>query len=132
MLAAASRRGDVAREAEGVASRLRAALAREPQLKVVPPIDFGAHQLTDYAYAHGLLFFYLLRASLGNEPFLRLVREYYQAFADRGGSTADLQQIAKAAGRSSVTHLFEDWMFSTRWTSLLESGATLSSLSAPY
>ena len=75
--------------------------------------------MTDYSYSVGGLAFYLIYRVMGHDAFTRLIREYYAMYADGGGSTEQLIEMAKRVSPVPIGGLIDDWFRTTRWTTII-------------
>lgn len=106
----------VDQRANQVLDRLRNELPRNPAWTRTPPQDYGRARLTDLSYSVGALWFDLLYHVAGSDAFNRIVREYYAAHHDAGGSTEDLLALIQQVAGSRTDALVEDWVRTARWT----------------
>jgi hypothetical protein len=111
-----------------LATRLRA----DSSLRTVPPVDYGKRDVTGYAYSVGDLMFFALYRLLGHDAFRRIIGDYYQSYAVKGGGTADFVRLARSHTTMNLTTFFDDWLYSTRWTSLVTAAGAPRDLYAKY
>lgn len=111
-----------------LASRLRT----DSVLRSVPPLEYGKRDVTGYSYSVGNLMFFALYRLVGHDTFRRIVGDYYRSFATQGGGTADLVRLARSAAAVDLTKFFDDWLYSTGWTSVVVGATTSRDLFAKY
>ena len=111
---------------------LRQRLAEDPELRRVPMVDYGKAEMTNASYRTGLLLFYLLDRVAGPETFRAVLREYHDAYAASGATAADLARLFEKRAGPSVESVFRDWLFTTRWTGIADSGASPAGIAARY
>lgn len=104
-------------------------ITSEPALREVPAADYGAHGMTDHAYAVGRVMFAVLHARIGDAAFHRIYRRYRTEQPD-GGGVRDLVRIARDEGGEEAARVFDDWLLTTRWTQLVGPGVTVAQLAA--
>jgi hypothetical protein len=97
----------------------------------VPLAGYGGAGLTDRSYSVGMLMFYALYEVLGQETFDRAYGTFFQQYREKGATTADL---VAAFGKVSPKGepIFKDWLFTTRWYSLLSSGKSFRQIVSQY
>ena len=110
---------------------LKRRVARDSTLRSVAFIDYGKHDMTGRAYSVGDIMFSTLYELVGEGQFNRIVGGYYQAFP-RGGTTKDFVNFAKRSASSGVSDLFDDWMFTPRWSEVLASATSVHDLAVHY
>ena len=111
--------------------RVQQRLAGDSTLRRVPFVEYGSHDMTGRSYLVGDLMFATLYAWLGEAAFNRIVGGYYQSFAN-GGSTRDFVAFAERNSSHDLTTFFDDWLFTARWTALVESASTIADLAKHY
>jgi len=97
----------------------------------VPMSGYGKAGLTDRSYSVGMLMFYALYQVLGQEAFDRAYGGFFQQHREKGGTTADLVAAFRKIS-PKCDPVFQDWLFTTRWYSLLSSGKTFSEIVEGY
>lgn len=107
------------RNAQWLVGRLRQMVVRDPRVSTVPLADYGKQSMTDYSYSVGGLAFYLMYHVMGHDAFTRLVRDYYAKYAISGGSTDQFFAMARRVSPVPIDALINDWITTTRWTSLI-------------
>ena len=111
-------------------TNLRTALAQDSLLRRTPFIDYGKIGMTGASYRVGDLMFAVIYDLLGADRFNRLIGGYYQQFATSGGTTRDFTTYATRAN-PELSRVFDDWMFTTRWTERL-SADSVAGIAASY
>jgi hypothetical protein len=114
-----------------VMNGLRRRVAGDSLLGTVPFIDYGRRGMTDQSYWVGHAMFGALYELVGEQQFNRIIGGYYQRYAE-GGTTRQLVMFAKKTASLDLTPFFDDWLFSTRWTGLIASNASMSELAEHY
>lgn len=127
-----SGRPAVDQRAAKVLDWLRKKLPDRPELRKVPLADYGRHEMTDFSYSVGALFFDLLYRLSGRENFNRIIRDYVAEHGSRGGSTHDLVRMARRDSPGVPPQLYDDWLFTTAWTDRVEKSAGIEDLLAYY
>jgi hypothetical protein len=110
---------------------MKKAIAGDSTLRRVPFINYGKQRMTDYAYSVGRLMFLTLHDLIGEEQFNQVVRVYSQQFA-KGGTTQDLIRTANATTGRDLSSFFNDWMFTTNWTTRVLAASSITDLVAAY
>jgi len=110
-------------------ANLRTAVAADSTLRRVPFIDYGTRGMTGASYRVGDLMFATLYDVVGSERFNEIIGGYFQRFRD-GGTTRDFVGFATQQ-EPGLSRLFDDWLFSTRWTERL-SADSVSGIAALY
>ena len=116
----------------GVIARAKQKVATDSLWRAVPMIEYGKRKMTDASYVVGNLMFSTLYYLLGQSDFNRVVGGYYQKFAPTGGTTSDFVAFAKQVSPRDLSGLFDDWIFTTRWTRVLSSANTIAELASHY
>ncbi len=117
---------------ESVAARLRERLGTEERLRRIPLRDYGREEMTDHAYSVGMLLFYVLHQAAGEEAFNKAIGNYYRHYSETGATTEDFVREVKDVSSIAVDRLFEDWLYTTRWSDLLLDGRPMRALAADY
>lgn len=97
----------------------------------VPFIDYGSAKMTDWSYVVGDLMFATLYDLIGPAELDKIVGGYYQRFAT-GGTTREFIQFATNVSRHELKPFFDDWMLTTRWTTLVARAKTPAELVGYY
>lgn len=64
-------------------------------------------------YKKGMWVFYMLRQELGDQVFLRFLRQYHERFAGGTVTTADLQNFAEELSSKDLEGFFQQWVYGT-------------------
>ena len=94
-------------------------------------IDYGKRGATDLAYSVGALMFATLHQLVGEGGFNAIVGGYYQRMPT-GGTTRDFVAHARRVSPLDLSAFFDDWMFTTRWTTAIQSATTTRDLADQY
>lgn len=97
----------------------------------VPLAGYGKARLTDLSYSVGMAMFYGLYQAMGAEAFDRTYRQFYQAHAKEGGTTAELAAAFRGASPAAEA-ILSDWLFTTRWYARLQAGESLTQIIGGY
>jgi aminopeptidase N len=111
-----------------VARWLAGRLARDSALRTVPPADYGKRSMTGYSYSVGSLMFFGLYRVVGHDAFRHIVGEYYRRHQAGGGSSAAFVQVAKDVSSIDLTAFFDEWLFSSRWGTVVSAAKRPSDL----
>jgi aminopeptidase N len=111
-----------------VARWLAGRLARDSALRTVPPADYGKRSMTGYSYSVGSLMFFGLYRVVGHDAFRQIVGEYYRRHQAGGGSSAAFVQVAKDVSSIDLTAFFDEWLFSSRWGTVVSAAKRPSDL----
>jgi aminopeptidase N len=68
---------------------------------------------------------------VGEAEFNAIVGGYYQQYAN-GGTTGDFIAFAKKHSTRDLSRFFDDWIYTTRWTTHLTSATSVHDLAAVY
>ncbi|HEY0638061.1 MAG TPA: M1 family metallopeptidase, partial [Pseudonocardiaceae bacterium] len=99
------------------AARAHAALARLPQdLRIGDPGVRGLFD--DRVYRRGALTVHALRRTLGDGPFLTLLREWTSAYRHGSVTTADLATLAGRYAPGGLSEFFRSWLHTGRLPAL--------------
>ena len=83
--------------------------------KLTPIFDRDTENLMDLLnannYQKGSWVLHMLRSSLGNEVFLRGIRDYYQTHKDGTASTEDLRVALEKASGKDFQDFFQRWVY---------------------
>ena len=115
-----------------VAHWLAGRVATDSALRTVAPSDYGTREMTGFSYWVGALMFYGLYRLVGHETFCRIIGEYYRRYAGGGGSSAGFVRVGKAMSPIDLTSYFDDWLFSARWSRIVQDARQPSDLFARY
>ncbi len=67
----------------------------------------------DSVYNKGTWVVHMLRTLMGDETFVRMVREFLETFDGKPASTWDLKRIAEKHTKQSLDWFFDQWVFGT-------------------
>lgn len=113
------RRATTDSSADRMATRLNGRVKTNAQLTSVRMADYGKMDMTGYSYSVGALMFYTMYRLMGHQAFTHLIGAYYQRYETAGGSTDDFVRLAKQLSPVSLNQVFDDWLYSTRWTGVV-------------
>jgi hypothetical protein len=119
-------------EVERTLQSIRRRFVEKPAYREIPMVDYGKEQVTGLSYRVGMIMFDVLHRLVGHERFAQIVGEYYRRHSDTGGTTKDLVQLAGRVSERDLSGFFDDWLYTTRWYDLVESGATVDDLVDRY
>ena len=111
--------------------RVKQFVATDSAASRVPFIEYGRAKMTDLSYSVGNVMFATLYDLVGADEFNRIVGGYYQRFSE-GGTTRDFIQFAMNASRYDLQPFFDDWLLTTRWTTVVANARTPSDLVGHY
>ena len=96
-----------------------------------PFVAYGRSGETDRSYSIGLLMFYALSRTMGEERFDRVYHEYFQEHQSAGGSLDELVAAFERADPATTT-IFHDWLTTTRWYDRLSTGESFEAMVKGY
>jgi len=105
--------------ADRMAAWLNGTVKTNARLTKIPMADYGKMAMTDYSYSVGALMFYTMYRLMGHHAFTQLIGAYYQRYEAAGGSSDDFVRLAKQLSPVSLDRVFDDWLYSTRWTGII-------------
>lgn len=117
---------------ENTAQKIIGRASEEPRLKFVPMIDYGKQEMTRYSYSTGMLMFYALYRTVGQDSFDAIVGGYYRKYQATGASTDQFVSLAQTAAGRDLASFFNDWLYTTRWYEILVSGVKVQDLADRY
>jgi hypothetical protein len=112
--------------------RLRADLDGEPRLRVVPMIDYGREEMTNFSYRTGMVLFDLFYRVAGPDAFRKALADFFASHPTAGATSAEFVRLAERTGGAPTRAIFEDWLYSCRWTELAASRQTAAQLADRY
>jgi aminopeptidase N len=89
---------------------VKEANAKKPGAVVDPAIVEPAAKLSAFTYQKGAWVLHMLRRKLGDEPFFRGLRRFYQAHAGGSATTEDLRHALEAASGRDLLPFFRQWL----------------------
>jgi aminopeptidase N len=89
---------------------VKEANAKKPGAVVDPAIVEPAAKLSAFTYQKGAWVLHMLRRKLGDEPFFRGLRRFYQAHAGGNATTEDLRHALEAASGRELLPFFRQWL----------------------
>jgi hypothetical protein len=114
------------------ADRLLDAFDANPSAQGVPFAEYGREGLTDYSYATGLLFFFVLEELLGREELLAILRAHYQQHREVGTTFEDLEEALTRGASRDLGLFLEEWVHTTTWQDRLRSRESVAGLAELY
>lgn len=113
------RRATTDSSADRMAAWLNGTVKTNARLTKIRMADYGRMGMTDYSYSVGALMFYTMYRLMGHQAFTHLIGAYYQRHEATGGSSDDFVRLAKQLSPVSLDRVFDDWLYSTRWTGII-------------
>jgi hypothetical protein len=78
-------------------------------------IYFGKMKMTDLSYSKGMIFFYLLYKTIGEDSFMKTIKGYYNLYRNSGASTIDFTTyLVKECHSKKVETLVNEWVLSNQ------------------
>jgi hypothetical protein len=114
------------------ADRLLRAFDANPSAQGVPFVDYGQEGLTDYSYATGLLFFFVLEELLGQQELLEILRDHYQEHREGGTTFEDLEEALVRGASRDLGPFLEEWVHTTAWQGRVRSRKSIQELAELY
>jgi peptidase M1-like protein len=114
-----------------VVQRLIRQCAMPAPCRTTPFVAYGRSGATDHSYSVGLLMFYALSRTMGEERFDRAYREYFQEHRSAGGSLDELVAAFERADPATGT-IFHEWLTTTRWYDRLSNGEAFEAIVRSY
>jgi len=111
--------------------RVKARVARDSMVRAVPMLDYGKKGVTGLSYSVGAVMFAALYDLVGEQAFLRTFADLYRLYP-AGATTRDMVELAKRSSPVKLDAFFDDWVFTTRWTGVIVSSASLSEIVRRY
>jgi hypothetical protein len=105
---------------------------KKPELKEIPFIDYGRHDLTDYSYSYGMLFFATLDQIVGHKQFVNLLGGFYQSHIATGGTAEQFLDYLLQNSAVKLDRFLADWFRTTASYAQIESGAGPAELARTY
>jgi len=91
----------------------------------VPLIDYGKENVTGLSYRMGMVMFNVLYNLVGEEAFHDLIGIFYHKFNLAGATTEEFIITANEVTVIDLDRFFNDWIYTTNFATLIESGYTL-------
>ncbi|MFA6335138.1 MAG: M1 family aminopeptidase [Bacteroidales bacterium] len=106
--------------AQSTLKKVKKQIADSEEFSSTPIIEYGEKNITDYSYYKGMLFFYVLYHTVGEEAFFKAMKGYYITFENSGSTTKEFAEYLKNNFKSNkVDKLVNDWIFTSQSTSYL-------------
>lgn len=107
-------------------------VAADQRLSIIPMVDFGKLEMTDYSYSLGMIAFRILYEILGEEVFNQALKTFYQQYSNKEATTEDFASITNLTSGRDMSAFFNDWFFTTTYIKLLERHSTFDELVMTY
>jgi hypothetical protein len=108
--------------------RVKEQLTNSKHLANTPIIDYGKENLTRHAYSQGMLFFYVLYKTVGEEPFFRTIREFYQTY-EKGATTEEFAVfVAERLKQKETQTIVDQWILTNESSDQIINSKKLSDL----
>ena len=114
------------------ADRLLRAFDDNTSAQGVPFADYGQKGLTDYSYATGMLFFFVLEELIGQQELLGILRDHYQEHRERGTTFEDLEARLMRGASRDLGPFLEEWVHTTTWQDRLRHRDSVPGLAELY
>lgn len=117
---------------ESIAAGLQDRFEEKPALKEISMIDYGRREVTDLAYRVGALMFAILHRNTSEQEFQAIFRDFYRDHWKSGASTQQFVDLAQLKTKADVSRIFHDWLFTTDFVKVLESGTSFDEMARSY
>jgi aminopeptidase N len=84
--------------------------SRQP-LPVVNPTKDYMQLLNALSYQKGGFVLHMLQKKIGDEAFMKGIRQYYQQYKNSNAQTKDLQTIMESVSGKNLNGFFEQWLY---------------------
>jgi hypothetical protein len=102
-----------------LSNRFRQQCEQNPRCKDVPIVAYGREDLTDLSYTKGMLFFYLLYQTMGENDFLDTAGSFYQRYKHTGATAEEFLVHVKQRSQPNLDRLYQEWIFGTESSQLI-------------
>jgi len=102
--------GSLDKGAERLRDYFRRECKEDMKAKTTAMIDYGKEKLTDVSYSKGMLFFYVLYKTAGEDNFLKAMGGFYQTYKDKGATAAEFVSYLKKNIKLPLDAFFKDWI----------------------
>ena len=123
---------DRAEYLEHRADRLLTAIDGDSSAQGIPFAAYGEKGLTDYSYATGLLFFFVLEELIGQQELLEILRSHYQTLRETGTTFGDLEDALLQGASRDLGPFLQEWIHTTTWQDRVRSRDSFPSLAGLY
>lgn len=114
------------------ADRLLRSFDENPSAQGVPFAAYGKKGLTDYSYATGLLFFFVLEELLGQQQLLEILRAHNQEHRESGTTFEDLEEALTRGASRDLGPFLQEWIHSTTWQDRVRTRDSIPGLAELY
>lgn len=108
--------------------RVKNKLHQDSLAAITPIIEYGSRGLTDMSYTKGMLFFYLLYRTIGEDEFMSALKSYRAKYT-HGSSTQEFaDSLLSKSKNKKVRKLVNDWVLTSESSKQIASGVNIQAL----
>ena len=108
------------------------AVASDSKNGNTPIAEYGTAALGDDSYTKGAWALFVLNEFVGDETFDRLIETFLAAYADKAADFEDFKAIAESISKLDLSLFFEDWIFGTYSSELLQNERSVADIVHRY
>jgi hypothetical protein len=108
--------------------RVKSKLNQDSVAAITPIIDYGSRGLTDMSYTKGMLFFYLLYRTIGEDDFMSALKSYRANYSNGSSTREFADSLLSTSKNKKVRKLVNDWILTSESSKQITSGANIQAL----
>ena len=79
-----------------------------------------------------MIAFYVLYRLMGEEDFIRMLRQFYQKYGQSGATLADFVETAKELSKTDPTKFFGEWIYGAKSSEYILNNMPMEDIIANY
>lgn len=106
--------------------------AKDPKNAQIPIADYGSMELGDNSYTKGAWALYVLHALTGEDTFREIIATFLTESRGKQIDFHDFQRTAERVSARDLTPFFEEWIYGTESSRLLQRKLTVEEIAQRY
>lgn len=86
----------------------------DKELQNIKPDQYGTHDLTNYSYTMGMIFFAVYYNLIGHEEFTKIIASYHNKYNSSGATFSNFMDHCSQNSPTYIHSFFNDWIYTTK------------------
>lgn len=108
--------------------RVKNKLHQDSLAAITPIIEYGSRGLTDMSYTKGMLFFYLLYRTIGEDEFMSALKSYRAKYTNGSSTQEFADSLLSKSKNKKIRKLVNDWILTSESSKQIASGVSIQAL----
>jgi hypothetical protein len=108
--------------------RVKSKLNQDSVAAITPIIEYGSRGLSDLSYTKGMLFFYLLYRTIGEDEFMSTLKSYRAKYSNGSSTREFADTLLSHSKNKNVRKLVNDWILTSESSKQIASAVNVQAL----